>query len=59
MRVDVQRFSSRHIACLQDKSRIMPYGLHTPLPIASVPWVDINVDFVFGLTLFFFCSESL
>nr|KYP67622.1 Transposon Ty3-I Gag-Pol polyprotein [Cajanus cajan] len=43
MRVDVQRYCSKCIACLQAKSKIMPHGLYTPLPIASTPWVDLSM----------------
>nr|KYP57381.1 Retrotransposable element Tf2 [Cajanus cajan] len=49
MRVDVQRNCSNCITCLQVKSREMPCGPYTPLPIASSPWVDISMDFVLGL----------
>nr|KYP54697.1 Transposon Ty3-I Gag-Pol polyprotein [Cajanus cajan] len=49
MRVDVQKYCSKCIACLQAKSKIMPHGLYTPLPIASTPWVDISMDFILGL----------
>jgi len=49
MRKDVQRHCSRFISCLMAKSRTMPHGLYTPLPIANAPWEDINMDFVLGL----------
>jgi len=37
------------VACLQAKSRVIPHGLYTPLPIPYAPWVDISMDFVLGL----------
>nr|KYP72419.1 Transposon Ty3-G Gag-Pol polyprotein [Cajanus cajan] len=49
MRVDVQRHCSKCITCLQEKSRVMPHGVYTPLHIASSSSVDISMDFVHGL----------
>nr|KYP34098.1 Retrovirus-related Pol polyprotein from transposon 17.6 [Cajanus cajan] len=49
MRKDVQRHCFRCLACLQAKSKVMPHGTYTPLPVASSPWVDISMDFVLGL----------
>ena len=49
MKRDVERVCSRCVTCRQAKSRVLPHGLYTPLPIPSVPWVDISMDFVLGL----------
>jgi len=49
MKKDVHRYCTRCVACLQAKSKVMPHGLYTPLPIPSAPWVDMSMDFVLGL----------
>ncbi|XP_021305467.1 uncharacterized protein LOC110431096 [Sorghum bicolor] len=49
MRRDVQRHVERCIICLKAKSRLNPHGLYTPLPIPTVPWEDISMDFILGL----------
>ena len=49
MRRDVERICSRCIACRKAKSRVLPHGLYTPLPVPTAPWVDISMDFVLGL----------
>jgi hypothetical protein len=49
MRRDVERFVARCTTCQKAKSRLNPYGLYMHLPIPSVPWEDISMDFVLGL----------
>ena len=49
MKRDVKKLCQKCITCKQAKSRVMPHGLYSPLPIPSEPWVDISMDFVFGL----------
>jgi hypothetical protein len=49
MKRDVERVCARCITCRQAKSRVLPHGLYTPLPIPNAPWVDISMDFVLGL----------
>jgi hypothetical protein len=49
MRRDVERLVERCITCHKAKSKLKPYGLYTPLPMANNPWEDITMDIVFGL----------
>jgi hypothetical protein len=49
MRRDVERHVLRCESCHKAKSRLNPPGLYTPLPIPSVPWEDISINFVLGL----------
>jgi hypothetical protein len=49
LRRDVERFVARCTTCQKAKSRLNPHGLYMPLPIPSVPWADISMDFVLGL----------
>jgi hypothetical protein len=49
MRRDVERFVGQCTTCQKDKSRLNPHGLYMPLPIPSISWVDISMDFVLGL----------
>ena len=49
MKRDVERVCARCVTCRQAKSRVLPHGLYTSLPITSAPWVDISMDFVLGL----------
>jgi hypothetical protein len=45
----VERYLSRCTACNKSKSRLKPHGLYMPLPIPSVPWEDISIDFILEL----------
>jgi len=49
MRRDMDRFVARCTTCQKAKSRLNPHGLYMPLPVPSVPWEDISMDFVLGL----------
>ena len=49
MRRDIQRHCFSCISCLKAKSKTMPHELYTPLPFASAPWEDINMDFILRL----------
>jgi transposase InsO family protein len=40
---------SRCTTCNKAKSRLNPHGLYMPLPVNSVHWEDISMDFVLGL----------
>jgi hypothetical protein len=46
---DVVHYVSRCMTCNKAKSRLNPHGLYMPLPISSVPWKDIFMDFILGL----------
>jgi hypothetical protein len=45
----VERHVQRCVTCHKARSRLNPHGLYTPLPISSVPWEDISMDFVLRL----------
>ncbi|WVZ80623.1 hypothetical protein U9M48_028082, partial [Paspalum notatum var. saurae] len=46
---NVERYVPRYTTCNKAKSRLNPHGLYLPLPVASVLWADISMDFVLGL----------
>ncbi|WVZ83582.1 hypothetical protein U9M48_030714 [Paspalum notatum var. saurae] len=46
---DVERYVARCTTCNKAKSHLNPHGLYLPLPVASVSWADISMDFVLGL----------
>ena len=50
MKRDSERLCQKCITCKQAKSRVMPHGFYSPLPIPSEPLVDISMDFVLGLS---------
>ncbi|KAF7835788.1 Transposon Ty3-I Gag-Pol polyprotein [Senna tora] len=49
MRKYIENICAKCIACKQAKSKYMPHGLYTPLPVPTEPWTDISMDFVLGL----------
>jgi hypothetical protein len=49
MRRDVDRFVARCTICQKAKSQLKQHGLYMPLPVPSIPWVDISMDFILGL----------
>jgi hypothetical protein len=49
MRRDVERLVQCCTTCQKAKSKLKPYDLYTPLPIANNPWEDISMDVVLGL----------
>ncbi|KAL2246177.1 UNVERIFIED_CONTAM: Transposon Ty3-G Gag-Pol polyprotein [Sesamum indicum] len=49
MRRDVEKFVGKCIVCHKAKSKLNPHEFYMPLPIPSVPWEDILMDFVLGL----------
>jgi hypothetical protein len=46
MRRDVEQFVSRYTTYQKAKSRLNPHSLYIPLPVPSIPWADIFMDFV-------------
>jgi hypothetical protein len=51
MRRDVERYVSRCTTSNKAKSRLNPRDIYMPLPISSVPWEDISMDFILGLPI--------
>jgi hypothetical protein len=49
MRRDVEWFVSRCTTYQKAKSRLNPHDLYIPLPVPSIPWADISMNFVLGL----------
>jgi transposase InsO family protein len=51
MRRNVECYVSWCMTCNKAKSRLNPHHLYMPLPVPSVPWKDISMDFVLGLPI--------
>ncbi|PPD98438.1 hypothetical protein GOBAR_DD04524 [Gossypium barbadense] len=49
MKKDVEKVFSKCITFKQAKSKVMPHGLYTPLPIPTSPWVNLSMDLILGL----------
>jgi hypothetical protein len=49
MRCHLERYMSWCTTCNKAKSQLNPHGLYMPLPVPSVPWEDISMDFVLVL----------
>jgi len=49
MEKDVQDILRRCGACQAAKSHTLPHSLYTPLPVPTLPWVDVCMDFILGL----------
>ena len=49
MSKDVQDMVKRCATCQVAKSHLLPQGLYMPLPVPTLPWEDVSMDFVLGL----------
>jgi len=49
MEKDVQGIVRRCGTCQAAKSHTLPHGLYIPLPVPTLPWVDVSMDFILGL----------
>jgi len=46
MKLDVHKFCDHCIVYKKAKSKVMPHGLYTLLPIPDYSWIDISMDFI-------------
>lgn len=46
---DVQDILGRCSTCRVVKSHSLPHDLYTPLPVPTLPWVDMSMYFILGL----------
>jgi len=49
MEKDIQDIIRRCSTCEIAKSHSLPQGLYMPLPIPTLTWVDVSMDFILGL----------
>ena len=45
----MEQICGRCVVCKKAKTKALNQGLYSALPIPSLPWVDISMDFVLGL----------
>jgi len=50
MEKDVQDILRRCGTCQAAKSHTLPHGLYTSLPVPTLPWMDVSMDFILGLS---------
>jgi hypothetical protein len=50
MRRNVEGYMSLCTTCNKVKSRLNPHDLYIPLPVPSVPWEDISMNFILELS---------
>jgi hypothetical protein len=49
MRRHVERYVACCTTCQKAKSQLKQHGLYMSLPVPSITWVDISMDFILGL----------
>lgn len=49
IRRDVERHCGQCIPCKKVKSKALPKGIYTFLPVPNIPCVDVSMDFIVGL----------
>ena len=42
-------FANSALFAKHSKSRVMPHGLYSPLPVPEYSWTNLSMDFVLGL----------
>ncbi|RDX87010.1 hypothetical protein CR513_31579, partial [Mucuna pruriens] len=49
MKRDVHHICDKCLVCKSTKAKVKPHGSYTPLPIPTMPWVTLSMDFVLSL----------